>query len=174
MRLFVALEIPREIRSRIATLIDRLAPSIREIKWVNPDYLHLTLKFIGEQPEARLESITQALAGVPFPCPMEIRFSGLGSFPRVLWMGVQAPEALAQLARKIEETLVPLGVAPESRPYSPHLTLARLKRPQPMQELLQTPNQDFGSFQAEEFFLYQSELSSKGPEHTQLRRFPCA
>ena len=172
MRLFVALEIPGEIRSRIAALIGRLAPSTGEMKWVNPANLHLTLKFIGEQPEARLESITSALAGVPFPRPMEIRFSGLGSFPRVFWIGVQAPEALGELARKIEESLVPLGVAPESRPYSPHLTLARLKKSRPIVELAEDRNQDFGSFQAEVFFLYQSQLSSKGPQHTKLGRFP--
>lgn len=162
MRLFVALEIPSEIRSRIAAL-----PRDRQMKWVEPDNLHLTLKFIGEQPEEKLEAICAALATVRFP-PMEIRLRGLGWFPRVFWAGVEAPDSLARMAKDIEQVLVPLGVTPESRPYSPHLTLARVK--QPIARPPKDPDKDFGVFMVREFILYQSRLTSKGAEHTALRR----
>lgn len=171
MRLFVAIDIPPEQRTRIAALIERLSPRMGRLKWVAPANLHLTLKFIGEQPDAG--PISTALASVPFPSPIEIHLRGIGKFPRLLWLGIEAPESLVELARNIETTLLPLGIPAERRPYSPHLTLARQKEDRHIPRLSDQSEEDFGSFAAREFILYQSHLSSKGSEYTLLRKFPC-
>jgi 2'-5' RNA ligase len=139
------------------------------MKWVAPENLHLSLKFIGEQPQP--EPICMALADVSFG-PIEIRLCGLGWFPRVFWVGVEAPDTLARLAKNIEESLVPLGIARETRPFSPHLTLARVKQPVP--HPTKDPHRDFGAFLARDFVLYQSHLSPAGASYTPLRRFSSA
>ncbi len=181
MRLFVALDLSAEIRASVANLIERLAPAAREMKWVNPAGLHLTLKFIGGQPEERLEAIAAALAAVPATGVMEIAFRGVGFFPnerrpRVFWIGVEAPESLSRLARDMEQALVPLGVAAETRAFSPHLTLARMKEPRPVPRLLEElaglDSREFGLMAAEEFVLYQSRLSPAGAQYTRLKAFP--
>lgn len=180
MRLFVALDLSAEVHERVAGLIRRLAPAGREWKWVNPAGLHLTLKFIGHQPEEGLEEIAAALAAVPVAGPIPIAFRELGFFPnerrpRVFWVGVEGPDELSRLASEIDRALVPLGVEAETRPFSPHLTLARLKEPRPapglLEELARLESREFGSLTAGEFVLYQSLLSPQGASYTPLRRF---
>ena len=164
MRLFVAVDIPDAVRSVIAGLVDRLrCPGP---KWVDAKNLHLTLKFVGESTDS--EVITSALTGITQPA-LEIGLKGLGSFPRVLWIGVAAPPALASLARRIDEALTPLGIPPEQRPFSPHLTLARVKGGR-MPKFDEQP--DFGTFSVPEFVLYQSRLAPSGPKYIPLHRFP--
>ncbi len=181
MRLFVALDLSGEIRANVARLIERLRPAGREMKWVNPDSMHLTLKFLGHQPETKLEEISTALAVVPVSGPVSLDFRGLGFFPnerrpRVFWVGVEAPEALARLAQAIEQALAPLGIAAENRPFSPHLTLARLKEPRPMprliEELARLDTRAFGQMTATEFVLFESRLRPAGAQYTPLRMFP--
>ncbi len=171
MRLFTAIAIPQEQRTQIAAQIQDLSPQLGRLKWVDPANLHLTLKFIGEQPDEKLEAISDALAKVPFPGPIEIRLRGLGKFPRVLWLGIEAPESLATLARNIEDALVPLGIPAEKRPYSPHLTLARQKEGRILPPFAER-GADFGTFAAAEFELIRSRLSSQGSEYTLLRKYP--
>jgi 2'-5' RNA ligase len=164
MRLFVAIDLPAPVRTAIGELIARIRRP--GPKWVDARNLHLTLKFIGEIPNA--ESIMQALANVSGP-PVEIRLKDLGSFPRVLWVGVQAPPELTQLARGVEQALIPLGIPAERRAFSPHLTIARIKDGR-MPSFDEHP--DFGSFQVSDFALYQSKLAPAGATYTALRRYP--
>ena len=164
MRLFVAVDIPQAVRDDIAVLIQRL--KCPGPKWVEADNLHLTLKFIGESNE--LEGISRVLSVITGP-PITVGLKGLGSFPRVLWIGVKAPPELASLARRIDQALIPLGISSEQRAFSPHLTLARMKDGR-MPKFDEQP--DFGTFPVSEFVLYQSRLSSAGPSYTPLRRFP--
>src|SRR5438552_18848398 len=105
MRLFVAIDIPQDHRSRIAALVTHLTPKMPKLKWVDPAKLHLTLKFIGELPEEKLEVLSAALTSVPFPAPIEIGLRGVARFPRVLWIGVEGARALAELAVQIESAL---------------------------------------------------------------------
>ncbi len=181
MRLFVALDLSAEVRANVARLVERLTPVERELKWVNPASLHLTLKFIGHQPETKLEKILAALAAVPTAGPVSLAFRGLGFFPnerrpRVFWVGVEAPEALGRLAQAIEQALVPLGVAAETRPFSLHLTLARLKESRPlprlMEELARLDTREFGQMTATELVLFESRLTPGGSVYTRLRAFP--
>jgi len=190
MRLFVALDLDPEIRQRIARFLDGVREFAPDARWVYAESLHLTLKFIGEQPDHKLEAIKQALAEIHCPAT-GLNFHGYGFFPtpgsaRVFWVGLDADEYLATLARRVEEALEPLGIKAEGRAFSPHLTLARGKSAAPQrrpedrsnrsfqrlqQKLNALPSPEFGTMSAREFFLYQSKLSPAGSQYTQLQRF---
>jgi 2'-5' RNA ligase len=180
MRLFTAVDLPDEVVSTLARLIGELRPKAR-IKWSPADNLHITTKFIGEWPDERLDRLTAALAslGSREPIPIEVR--GLGFFPnphspRVFWAAVHAPAALADLARETEAALERIGIAAEKRPFSPHLTLARIKEPVPLQALRQAiaelPSLEFGAFTVDRFYLYRSTLNPAGSVYTKLSDFP--
>ncbi len=181
MRLFVALDPNDAVRARIAELLRELEPLARGIKWVRPHSMHLTLKFLGEQPENKLPALLEALAAAPTPGPLELKFRGLGCFPndrhpRVFWLGVEAPPELAQLAADVDRAMEPLGIEREPRKFSAHLTIGRLKEGGNLSMLWSKWEahraDDFGQITAPEFFLYQSRLSPAGAEYTKLRAFP--
>jgi 2'-5' RNA ligase len=176
MRLFTAIDIPAAIKLRLCALLDRLRP-LAKLSWSPPDHLHITNKFIGEWPEARLKELNQTLADVPAPGPIEIVVRGLGWFPndrnpRVFWAGIESGPELGALAQATEQSLALIGVPVEDRTFHPHLTLARRRNPMPVdrlrKELAEIPSSDFGCFRAESFFLY----LSKGGKYTKLHEFP--
>ena len=192
MRLFIALDIDEAIRQQITRFIEGVQPFAPDARWVKPESLHVTLKFIGEQPEGALDRMKSALESVRTDVG-EIHFRGYGFFPtpksaRVFWIGMETGPELAALAAAIDAQMPALGIAKETRPFSPHLTLARAHggsgaphrrkgdKPnrafQRMQEKLAAlPDPDFGSMTPREFFLYQSHLSPKGSTYTKLQRF---
>ena len=192
MRLFIALDLDDAIRERIARFVEGVSNFAPDARWVKPESLHVTLKFIGEQPEAAVEKIKQALAAVS-ATPTEIQFRGYGYFPtpksaRVFWIGMESGPQLAALAAAIDEKMAALGIPQENRPFSPHLTLARSaggsgsqrwrKGDGPnrsfshLQEKLSAfPIPEFGTMTPREFFLYQSQLSPKGSKYTKLANF---
>jgi 2'-5' RNA ligase len=190
MRLFVALDLEPSIRERIARFLDGVREFAPDARWVQAESLHLTLKFIGEQPDGKLEAIKQALAEIHSP-PASLHLHGYGFFPtarsaRVFWIGVDADEQLAVLAALVEQALEPLGIKAEARAFSPHLTLARGKSAAPQRRPDDRPNRvfqrlqeklgalpppEFGTMAAREFFLYQSKLSPAGSQYTQLQCF---
>jgi RNA 2',3'-cyclic 3'-phosphodiesterase len=176
MRLFTAIEIPAEIKLRLSALLDRLRP-FAKLSWSPPEHLHVTTKFIGEWPEARLEELNQILSAVPRPGSIEIAVRGLGWFPnernpRVFWAGIESGPELATLAQATEQSITALGISAEEREFHPHLTLARRRNPVPLdhlrKELAAIPSSDFGCFRAESFFLF---LSRAG-KYTKLNEFP--
>ena len=180
MRLFTAIDLPSEIIANLDSLLARLKPTAR-INWSPIENLHITTKFIGEWPEDRLPELTTALHALPARPAIPIAIEKLGFFPnphapRVFWAGVHAGEPLAQLARETEDALAALGIAKEQRPYSPHLTLARIKTPGRQAALLQAvaalPSLDFGRYTADRFFLYRSKTAPSGSVYTQLAEFP--
>jgi 2'-5' RNA ligase len=180
MRLFTAIDIPEEIVRALDLLIAGLRPSAR-IKWSPASNLHVTTKFIGEWPETRLAELKDALAALPPRAPISIEVRDLGFFPnarapRVFWAGVHAPAELADLARSTEGALARLGVSVESRSFSPHLTLARIKEPLPLGRLHDAiaalPSTHFGAFIATGFHLYQSTLTPSGSVYTRVAEFP--
>lgn len=178
MRLFTALDLPPEIVDRLGQLIARLKPAAR-IKWSPPANLHVTTKFIGEWPEERLDELKSALASIPSRPPIAVNIHGLGfapnpKSPRNFWCGVVAP-GLAELAADIDAATAPLGIANEKRPYSPHLTLARIKDRldlRPLHHRISEEALDFGPFEAGAFFLYRSQLKPTGSVYTKLAEFP--
>jgi 2'-5' RNA ligase len=134
MRLFLAVNLPPEQRERIRRAAEPLRSARLPVRWVTADALHLTLKFLGEVPEARVSAITEAADAVAARFPsVTLELGGVGAFPnlrspRVVWVGMQAPPELARLAAQIEEAMAGLGFARENRPFSPHLTLGRAER----------------------------------------------
>src|SRR5579863_9277873 len=129
MRLFLALDIDDAIRERIALFMDGVSPFAPEARWATPESLHVTLKFIGEQPDDAVDQIRFALQSVA-ASTTEIHFRGYGFFPtaksaRVFWIGMDAGPQLAALAAAIDDATATLGIAKEDRAFSPHLTLAR-------------------------------------------------
>jgi 2'-5' RNA ligase len=195
MRLFIALDIDDAIRERIARFTEGVAGFAPDARWVKPESLHVTLKFIGEQPEAAVERIKQALEKVSGGAA-EIQFRGYGFFPtaksaRVFWIGMEAGPQLAALAAAIDEAMASLGIAKEERAFSPHLTVARgpggsgsprwrksygpnrtFQRLQEKLSALASP--EFGTMTPHEFYLYQSQLSPKGSKYIKLARFALA
>lgn len=183
MRLFVAVDIPEDVRAAIESLVVKLRRADREAPWVRIEGLHVTLKFIGETPPENAEKIQSALRAVPVPAPFEMRFRGLGFFPderrpRVLWAGIQAAPTLAALAEAVESVLAPMGIPREGRAFAPHLTLARFGSPRGLQELRAAIESagalEFGVATVTEFHLYESVLKRGGAEYTRVATFSSA
>lgn len=153
--------------------LERLLTALRPealIKWSPLDNLHITTKFIGQWPEARLAQLTAALDEIHTRESFEIELRDLGWYPperspRVLWLGVHGGKQLTELVRQTEEHLLKLGVAIEDRVYSPHLTLARINNPVPLRGLRERVAElqpaALGSFRVSSFQLYRSDPGSK-------------
>jgi RNA 2',3'-cyclic 3'-phosphodiesterase len=186
VRLFVALEIPAAVRDNLATFITDMSDlsdrvEQKGVRWVRPENLHVTLKFIGERPDAELDGIRSALSTVHGDAPLEVRLRGLGFFPEerrptVLWTGLDAAPNLPSLAGTIDDALATQGIKRENRAFLPHLTLARFAHPGVQKQLLaaikQNSEHEFGSFRAREFHLIESKLKPSGAEYTSLASFP--
>jgi 2'-5' RNA ligase len=180
MRLFVALDIPEDVRESVAALVARLRPACDRARWVRTEGVHVTLKFIGETPEETLEAIKAGLAKVRTGVPVTMQFRGVGFFPdarrpRVLWAGIESGPELATLAGAVESALAPLHIPRETRAYSPHLTLARFDSPKMLDALRAAIDQagplEFGATIARNFYLYQSVLKRGGAEYTRLASY---
>ncbi len=133
VRLFVAINPPERVRERIAAGTEDLR-GLEGIRWVSPDRVHLTLKFLGEVDDAAERSITEALARVTAGhAPFEVRVTAPGAFPnirrpRIVWLGLDRGPRLAALHSDLEDALADLGFEREQRAFRPHLTLGRVRR----------------------------------------------
>jgi RNA 2',3'-cyclic 3'-phosphodiesterase len=180
MRLFVAIDFPDTVRTALRELMDKLRHETHGARWVRPEGMHVTLKFLGETGEKKVPGIRAALAQIHSADAVEMHFRGLGFFPnerrpRVLWCGIAASPNLAELAAGVETALEPLGFARESRAFVPHLTLARFPSPGGHQKLVRAAEElkeyDFGSTRESQMYLYQSVLHPGGAEYTRLESF---
>src|SRR4051794_32794087 len=129
MRLFIALDIDEAVREGLIRFVEGVRNFAPDARWVKPESLHVTLKFIGEQPDTTVEKVKQALAEIS-AAATRIEFGGYGFFPnpksaRVFWIGMESGPQLARLAAAIDEKTATLGIPKENRRFSPHLTLAR-------------------------------------------------
>jgi 2'-5' RNA ligase len=184
VRLFVALNLPDDVRARIAhEVIDPLRPLLRGVRWVRDDMLHVTLAFLGERNEAEAReahAVVREVAGSRGP--LQVTLSGLGVFPnaakpRVLWLGLADPNPVRELHRVFERERARLGVPAEGRAYHPHVTLGRVA---PNGEA--TVSEDLeGALAAVDFEasvmlssldLMRSELSAAGPRYATLLAAP--
>ena len=178
IRTFIAVEISEPIREQISALVDVLRAKGSKVSWVRPENLHLTLKFLGDVEEDRIDDVVkgtqEATKGMQ---PFTLSFSGLGVFPgfkrpRVIWVGVnKGSDSLGRLQRKIEEELVRRGFEREKRRFSPHLTIGRVRTPQGINELMSVIRG--GEFTSEEttverVVVMKSDLSPTGAVYSPL------
>jgi 2'-5' RNA ligase len=184
MRLFVAVNLPEEIKTRLGAVQDQLRAAQADVSWVRPGNVHLTLKFLGETEEGRLERIQAALGGTARGhAPFAFALTGLGSFggraPRVVWVGVeQGAEPLTRLAEGVEAAMAALGFPREKRGFAAHLTLGRVRSPRNAERLLaalgEWRRELFGSVQVGHVDLMESQLDPRGSIYTVRQSFPLA
>ena len=168
-RLFVAIDIPGELKKTVFE-IGRDLPGARRVP---QEQLHLTLRFIGDVEDEKLDDVRKALAGIKAET-FSLAFRRVGHFPpgkhpRVLWVGFEENAPLMALQQMVELALVEAGIQPDERKFSPHLTLARLKEtPSARVAVLEERFKDFGAapFSVSEFYLYSSILTRDGAVHT--------
>ncbi|MCM8794809.1 MAG: RNA 2',3'-cyclic phosphodiesterase [Candidatus Omnitrophica bacterium] len=178
MRCFIAVEPPEETRKEISRLQAELKQSGADVKWVEPGNIHLTLKFLGEIDEASIASLKEALSSTLRFSPFTMTLEGIGAFPgttnpRVIWVGVhQGEKESKELAADVDGICEKLGFPKEERPFSPHLTIGRVRsrdRMAPLIKRLQVA--EFRCAQpvaVDRIVLFQSVLSPKGPCYTPL------
>lgn len=179
MRLFIAIEIAPAIRDRIAEFVSHLKPNLANARWSRPEGLHITLKFLGNVPDEKRSAIEDTLCGITAQS-FSLSVCDAGVFPnakspRVLWVGLDAPNALAELAGQIDAAMFALGFEREKRAFTPHITLARFsdrsKKSDVIAALASTPKAGFGTMTATEFHLYESKLSPQGSRYLKLATF---
>lgn len=177
MRLFVAIELPDDLK----TALGRLRTDVPGARWVPPEQLHLTLAFLGEVEEETAGKLGERLSLIHTP-PFQLNFSGTGCFPnrhrpRVLWAGLEPHPRLMHLAAGVHGAVLACGIPQEERPFSPHITLARLKFPAAREvdaflDMSQKP--ELPPFPVREITLFQSRLTPQGAVHIPVRTFPMA
>jgi len=184
MRTFIAIELPQKIIGTLSALQNQLKNTQADVKWVAPENIHLTLKFLGEVDEKKIEKIIQALEETAKDNqPFSIRLCALGAFPkinfpRVIWVGIDAgDEETKNIAFVLEEKLQKLGIPKEKRPFSSHITIGRVRsginREKLVKELdiLQGKGllQENLEFLATKITLFKSTLTPKGPVYEILK-----
>lgn len=181
MRLFCAIELPAAVRRTLEQGLAELRRTLPTARWVRAEGIHITLKFLGEQPPSLATQLgATALTALGACTPVEIRLGGAGFFPnprrpRVAWVGGLAP-GLDRWASALEDAAAAHGVPRESRAFSLHLTLARLERPWPEADCQRFVDAvgawRFAAFTAREVVLFESQLAPGGARYTPLRRWP--
>ncbi|BBD09725.1 RNA 2',3'-cyclic phosphodiesterase [Desulfovibrio ferrophilus] len=188
-RLFVGVALPALYQDGLAKVSSTWSPRLKsKVTWTRPANAHLTLKFLGNVAPSALDDVKHALTGVEF-APFVLQAGGCGAFPAkgrpaVLWLGLErGAEKLAKLAASVDQTLKPLGFAPEGKPFHPHLTLLRVRldkkasqtreaRSDPWPEMMEgIARERWEAFALERFTLFRSVLGPDGPRYTALVDF---
>lgn len=178
MRLFIAVEIPEKEKKTIWELISEQKRKNLPIKWVEFENLHITLKFLGEIEEKKLNKILPVLSTISSRTKsFHLCLENLGCFPgirnpRVLWVGVsKGGDELIKLATDLEDELYKIGFKKEERKFHPHLTIGRIKTPCNIDDIINQPIKT-DIFDVKEFILFKSTLLPSGPVYERLNRFP--
>ena len=174
MRLFVALDLNTKVIANLTELVRSLAP-MAPVRWVHPRNMHVTLKYIGEWDMEGVDNIINALSQVRITSKVKVPLAGLGFFPharspRVFWAIAENTPPLRQLASSVDYSLSTLGIAPEVRPYLPHITLGRLHEcdlTEMHEAVEELPSRDFGIIEPESFALYGSQPDQERPGPSQ-------
>ena len=182
MRLFLAVNLPDDVRDGVASATQRARATHPGVAWVQPSLLHLTVKFIGERNAELVPRVVDAArAAAAAVAPFESALAGGGAFPnfrapRVVWIGMANASPLVALAARLDAALVPLGIPAERRPFRPHLTLGRVRRalsPDEGEGLAREMRALAGRWPLPitHVDLMRSELSSAGPRYTSVATF---
>jgi len=177
-RSFIAIDIDEAVRQKLVTAQQQLAATGGELKLVEPENIHVTMKFLGDVPDDKIGAVADALrVAVGGAQPFDIAVRGIGVFPnlrymRVIWADVvDGQDAVIAIQRNIDRELQKLGFPPE-RDFVPHLTLARVKTAKRKEQLAasikEMGNMEFGITRAQAVELKQSTLTSKGPVYSTL------
>lgn len=185
MRCFISIELPRELKKEMDAATASLRASNADIKWVSPENLHLTLKFLGDTPEELLPRIKEELASaLREKARFRVRLSGIGVFPdrrrpRVIWIGMQDSDNLLLIQKSVDDAMAKLGYESEGRPFKAHLTLGRIRdrRLKPGEGGAYGPldvlkDMVFGDMEVEAVSVMKSELSPKGSKYSELFDIP--
>jgi 2'-5' RNA ligase len=187
LRSFIAVEIPTGIQTALAGSLASLKQALPKplVRWVAPQNVHLTLKFLGDVSPANLERLAETLkAEVANHETFTLSVGGLGAFPtpnraRILWVGLEAPAALMALLRGIEAATASLGFPAEDRPFSPHLTIGRVGQNvsgtglQHIRAALEsTPVGILGTVHVDTVYIFKSDLQPGGAVYTPLHTLP--
>lgn len=176
MRTFIAVDIPEDVKQRVGEYIESIRRDYdNSIKWVSPDILHFTIKFLGEIRESELEVVKDCVSRAASAIgPFEIGLDGIGFFPsdnkpRVVWIGAdEGADNLLEIYQELETCLEEHGYDRDAKPFSPHLTIGRVKK----QGNIRIPDriQDFGpeEFVATGLSIFKSTLTPRGPEYEML------
>ena len=183
IRSFIAVEVPQHLRAKLEEVQRELKRADADVRWVRPESIHLTLKFLGSISGEELEKLAGVIAPIiPLWAPFEVRLHGLGCFPssrspRIVWVGIEQGSAEASsLQKAVENQAAGVGFPPETRPFKPHLTLGRIRSSKGKDSLAQAVENRrdvaIGSFWVNEVYLFKSELKPSGAIYTKLRTFP--
>ncbi|MFC1510804.1 RNA 2',3'-cyclic phosphodiesterase [Candidatus Margulisiibacteriota bacterium] len=163
MRTFISVELPDEVKQKIAELIEELKKTGANVRWVKPENLHITLKFLGEVDDKKLDKLiaaaTKAAAGTG---SFKARFTGLGTFPagkspRVIWVGTaEGGDELCTLAKALEET---------GREFRPHITIGRVRK---LKGIEYVQDKEFGAMVVDRISIMSSTLTPNGPVYKKL------
>lgn len=177
MRTFIAIELPKELKHLLARLQDQLKASCADVKWVAPLNIHLTLKFLGEIDDKKLDGVIRILEETAKERqPFYIRLSSVGAFPkidfpRVIWVGIdKGDEETKHIAKVLEQKLAKIGISKETRPFSSHITIGRLRSSLNRERLAKNLNilaDNFDKqnveFSVNKITLFKSTLTPQGP-----------
>ncbi|MFH1354790.1 MAG: RNA 2',3'-cyclic phosphodiesterase [Candidatus Omnitrophota bacterium] len=183
MRTFIAIELPKEIKQELTKIQEQLKASEADVKWVNPENIHLTLKFLGEIDEIKLKRINQIIQEVAKDRNgFRTNLSTLGVFPRVqsprvIWVGIdKGDQEIKKLAEDLEEKIAGIGIAKEKRNFSTHITIGRVRTPHRREQLIQDLNKLSNVFsgrylgwEVTKVTLFKSTLTPKGPLYEALQ-----
>lgn len=180
-RLFVAVPLPAPVKAELNSLVHVLKRSAPGVKWVRPDHLHVTLRFLGDVEAAQSAALVESLQGITELSPFTFNLSGVGAFPdrkrpRVIWTGIDSGrQRVEDLAACVDKSVVAAGLPGEDRPFSPHLTLGRVKEPGHFDALWQaaavTPFKG-KPIHVVDVRLIWSTLTPTGPVYRDVESFP--
>ena len=185
IRSFIAIELPDKVRRVLDQVQKHLRDSVTGVRWVQPESIHLTLKFLGSILPEQVAAISAAVGEVAHGEPLlALNVSGIGAFPnarrpRVIWVGIVGEvERLGRLQTRLESALESLGFQREERPFRPHLTLGRVKDPRRPPDLTralaETTVPASNPFDVREILVYKSDLRPTGAIYTKLQHLPLA
>jgi 2'-5' RNA ligase len=174
MRIFISVELPDEVKKNVTELVNELKTTVAGAKWIKPENLHITLKFLGWVEDRKLDNLIELSAkSAAGAGSFKARFEGLGTFPegktpRVIWVGtVEGGDELCKLAKNLEETLSKAGFRGEEREFKPHLTIGRVKDKKGIGNLMEkigsTKNAKFGEAFVDNIYIMKSTLTPSGP-----------
>ncbi|MCD4784941.1 MAG: RNA 2',3'-cyclic phosphodiesterase [Candidatus Eremiobacteraeota bacterium] len=183
LRLFIAVPIQLKLKRKFFNLVNQLKSIGANVKWVKEENFHITLKFLGDTPESRLDEVESAIrSALEGFSPARLKFGGIGAFPNfrrpsVLWIGLESGyEELSAIAGNLEDSLERLGYEREHRKFRSHLTIGRVKSQKGVSKLMEKAEFlkkfDGGNMKLTHIYLMKSDLGPSGPTYTVLREFP--